>query len=158
MKVEKSGMLVNAQNEVIGWFNAGDEVELKQGDTIVSHHKTADKKGLLAEFNTLKAENAPAKKEKAEGGEKKKTRGPRVETPKTGTYTVASTKAMPAEDDTSVRAGLLRKLMTGTSFDAFFADAPEKFNHAGRDGTEKEFTSTGLVSYAIRRGMITVDA
>jgi hypothetical protein len=49
-------------------------------------------------------------------------------------------------------------LASNTDFAAFWAAAPAKFNHAGRDGVTKEFATSGFVAYAINRGMITVDA
>ena len=150
-KVEKAGMLVNTENEVIGWFNVGDDVELKNGDTIVSHHKTAEKKGLLEQFNKLKAENAPAKEKKT--SEKGESARARVVIPAEGAYEVVTTKAID-EEDNSVRMGILKSLLTGNDFATFWANNPQKFEHPDRDGAMKEFTTKGLVSYAIRRGMI----
>lgn len=159
IEVNTSGMLVNSDKEVIGWVNKGDNVELKNGDSIVSHHKTAEKMGLLEKFNEMKAENKPVKAPKAPKADGEgKVRSPRVAVPKTGTYTVVKIAAMPEEGDTSERAVILRKLLTGTSFDAFWDGVAEKFSHPTRAGEMQEFATSGLVGYAIRRGMITIDA
>lgn len=158
--VEKSGMLINSNKEVIGWVNKGEQVEMKDGDMLVSHFKTAEKHGLLEQFNELKAENAPVKAEKApkEKGEAK-ARGPRTTIPKTGTYSVIKTPAAPAEGaELDERGTILNKLLTNSDFATFWEGAPEKFNHPDREGNMKEFATSGLVGYAIRRGFITVDA
>ena len=67
--VEKAGMLVNAAGDVVGWVVAGAEVEMVEGDIVVTHHKSAEKAGLLEQFKALKEENKPAKakKEAVEG-------------------------------------------------------------------------------------------
>ena len=156
MIVEKSGVLVNANKEVIGWVNKGDTVEIKDGDTVCSHPKTAEKLGIKEQFEALKAENAPKKepKEKKEGATRT-----RIAVPKTGTYTVvravaAETKEgeAPTERDT-----ILAKLFGNTSFEKFWDGMQEKFTHPSRTGEAKEFATSGLVAYAIKRGMITVD-
>ena len=73
MVADKAGMLVgtdaNGAVEVIGWVMAGDEYDLREGETLVTHHKTAEKLGVGDVFKEMKAENAPvkAKKEKVEG-------------------------------------------------------------------------------------------
>ena len=63
--VNKSGMLVASNGEIVGWVNKGDDADMQEGDVLVSHHKTAEKMGLLAEFTAMKADNAPAKEPKA---------------------------------------------------------------------------------------------
>lgn len=157
--VEKAGMLINANKEVIGWVNKGDAVELAEGDLVVSHPKTAEKHGVTEQYATLKAENAPAKvkKEKADGEGKTRTR---TVCPTTGTYTVVKADAAKTKEgeEPSVRNDLLGKLLSGNSFEAFWANAPESFDHPARDGSTKTFKTSGLVVYAINRGMITVDA
>lgn len=160
-KIEKAGMLINAEKAVIGWVNAGDEMDLNEGDLVVSHPKTAEKHGVAEQYVALKAENAPAKEKKAK---KEKAEGDATRTrktcPMTGTYVVVKADAanLKEGEDATERHALLSKLLTGTSFDSFWKDAPEKFNHPARDGSEKTFSTSGLVLYAIDRGMITVNA
>lgn len=151
MIVEKAGVLVNKDKKVLGWVNKGDEVETKDGDTICSHPKTAEKLGIKEQYEALKAENAPKKepKAKAEG-----TRT-RIAVPKEGTYTVVRKPGSADEDNE--RGRILTKLFSNTDFAVFFKDTPEKFSHPSREGEVKEFATTGLVAYCIKRGMITVD-
>lgn len=157
--VEKAGMLVNADKEVVGWVKAGEQVEMKEGDLVVSHPKTAEKHGLSEQYSSLKAENTPAKakKEKNSDGEGK-TRT-RTVCPTEGAYTVVKADAAKLKEGEtpSVRNELLGKLLNGTSFEAFWADAPESFEHPARDGSVKTFKTSGLVTYAINRGMITIN-
>jgi len=161
MVAEKAGMLVGGNKEdgfnVIGWVLAGDEYDCEEDETLVTHHKTAEKFGLGDVFKEMKAENAPSKAKavSAEGGEKK-TRGPRVAVPKEGTYTIqkAETLAKAAADG----KGIAQILLDNTDFAKFFAAAPAKFTQTGRDGSAKEFAASSFVGYAIKRGMISVDA
>lgn len=159
--IDKAGMLVNANGEVIGWINAGDQVDIQEGDKIISHPKTAEKAGLLDQFKTLKAENAPKKatKVKAEDGEEGAKRSRRM-APKTGSYTVVKTTAAQLKEgeQSNQRHELLTKLFANTTFESFWEGTEEKFEHAGRDGSLKTFATSGLVCYAIDRGMITVNA
>jgi hypothetical protein len=152
MKVEKSGLHINEANEVIGWVNAGDDINMKNGDTIISHHKTAEKKSLLDTFNELKAQNAPAKPEKKEKAEVA-TRT-RIDVPTEGPYTVVKTSM--AEGEECERLTIAQALVDSKTFQEFWSRVPEKFNHVGRDGAPKEFATKGFVAYAIRRGMITI--
>lgn len=152
MIVEKAGVLVNANKEVVGWVNKGDEITTKDGDTICSHPKTADKLGIREQYDTLKAENAPKKEPKApkEGGRT------RIAVPKSGTYTVVRKPASAEEDNE--RGRLLAKLFGGNDFEDFWKGTPEKFVHPSRTGEAKEFATSGLVAYTIKRGMIEVAA
>lgn len=154
--VEKSGMLINAEKEIVGWVNAGDQIELKEGDLVVSHPSTAKKHGVLEQYNTMKADNAPKKepKPKAEGGATRT----RTECPKTGIYEVAKAKAAELKEGevAGPRHEILTKLLSGTSFEKFWEGTPETFEHPGREGDTKTFTTSGLVIYAIKRGMIVV--
>ena len=159
--IEKTGMLVNADGEVLGWVNAGEECEMKDGDVVVSHNKTAEKMGLSTQYAEMKAANKPVKTKKVKA-ECESDAAPRTRKviPKTGNYTVVKATAAQLKDgeEPSVRYELLTKLLTNTSFDTFFDGAPEKFEHPGRDGVMKEHTTSGLVGYAIDRGMIEVAA
>ena len=154
-KIEKSGMLVNADKEVVGWVNAGEEVEMKEGDVVVAHPKTAEKLGLAEQYKEMKAANKPAKAPKATADGEGKTRTRRV-VPKTGAYTVVKTTAATLKEGevAGERHAILTKLFDNTDFEDFWKDTPEKFEHPGRDGANKTFATTGLVSYAIDRGMI----
>lgn len=157
-KIEKAGMLINADKEVIGWVNVGDEADLKEGDLVISHPKTAEKHGVSEQYTTMKAENTPKKERKAKADGEGKTRV-RTACPKTGSYTVVKADAanLKEGEESTARHELLSKLLNGSSFEAFWDGAPESFEHPSRDGTAKTFATTGLVSYAIARGMITVN-
>ena len=161
MVAEKAGMLVGGNKEngfdVIGWVLAGDEYDCNEDETLVTHHKTADKFGLGDVFKEMKAENAPAKAGKVAADGEKKSRGPRKATPTTGTYTVLKAETLVSGDDCE-RKEIAQLLANNTDFAAFWAAAPAKFNHVGRDGVNKEFATSGFVAYAINRGMISVDA
>ena len=160
---EKAGMLVGGDKEngfnVIGWVLAGDEYDCdtEAGEALVTHHKTAEKLGLGDVFKEMKAENAPSKAKKVTADGEKKTRAPRKAVPKEGTYTVLKAETLVSGDDCE-RKEIAQLLASNTDFAAFWAAAPAKFNHAGRDGVTKEFATSGFVAYAINRGMITVDA
>ena len=153
---EKAGMLVNKEGEVVTWILANDEYDSQEGDVLVTHHKTAEKMGLGDVFKEMKAENAPKKAAKVADGEKK-ARAPRTVVPKEGTYTVLKAETLTAGEDCE-RKVIANLLASNTDFAKFWESAPAKFNHVGRDGTAKEFATSGFVAYAIKRGMITVDA
>ena len=155
VEINKASMLVNADKEIVGWFNVGQEVDMKEGDQLVTHHKTAEKMGLLKQFEELKAANKPAKSEKSPKAEGEKAARTRADVPTEGSYTVVKTAA--AEDEDCERTRIFSLLLKEcTTFEAFWAKAPKTFNHPARDGSIKEFTTSGAVSYAIRRGMITI--
>lgn len=162
MVTEKAGMLVGGSKEdgfnVIGWVLAGDEYDCNDDETLVTHHKTAEKFGLGDVFKEMKAENTPTKAKKVvtEGGEKKE-RAPRKAVPKEGTYTVLKAEILVSGDDCE-RKSVAQLLASNTDFAEFWKVAPAKFNHVGRDGVVKEFATSGFVAYAINRGMISVDA
>jgi len=152
--IEKAGMLVNGDKEVVGWVNAGDVVEMKEGDVVVSHFKTAEKMGLKAEFDSMKAENKP-KKEKAEKAEGDKAPRVRTDVPETGPYTVL--KPGYANDHANPDCAAVYTLLTSnTDFGTFFQNA-KAYNHIKRDGTAGgEVTPKAVAAYAIRRGVIQV--
>ena len=155
----KTGMLVNGAGEVVGWVNAGEECEMKEGDVVVSHPKTAEKLGLAEQYAEMKAANKPVKTKKVTT-ESANDATPRIRKviPKTGNYTVVKATAAQLKEGevAGVRNELLSKLLNGTSFEAFWESVPEKFEHPGRDGTMKEHTTSGLVGDAIYRGMTDV--
>jgi hypothetical protein len=155
--IEKTGMLVNGAGEVLGWVNAGEECELKEGDVVVSHNKTAEKMGLTEKYTEMKAANKPVKaaKEKSTADGESKPRTRKI-IPKTGKYTVVKMTAtrLKEGEEAGARHALLTKLFSNTSFEAFFDGAPEKFEHPGRDGVMKEHRTSSLVGYALDRGMI----
>lgn len=159
---EKAGMLVGGNKEdgynVVGWVLAGDEYDCDtdSGEALVTHHKTAEKLGLGDVFKEMKAENAPSKAKKEVSGEKKE-RAPRKAVPKEGTYTVLKAETLTAGENCE-RKEIAKLLASNTDFATFWAVAPAKFNHAGRDEVMKEFATSGFVAYAINRGMISVDA
>lgn len=153
---EKAGMLINKEKEVIGWVMANDEYDAEEGDVLITHHKTADKFGLGDTFKEMKGKNAPSKSANTADGGDKKVRGPRVAVPKEGTYTVL--KAETLTKAASQGKEIAQILADNTNFVEFFAKAPAKFTQVGRDGTPKEFAASSFVAYAIKRGMISVDA
>ncbi len=160
---EKAGMLVGGNKEdgynVVGWVLAGDEYDCdtEAGEALVTHHKTAEKLGLGDVFKEMKAENAPSKAKKVTADGEKKARAPRKAVPKEGTYTVLKAETLIAGEDCE-RKEIAQLLASNTDFAVFWAVAPAKFNHVGRDGVMKEFATSGFVAYAINRGMISVDA
>ena len=148
---EKAGMLVNADGEVVGWVEAG--TEMQEGDVLISHHKSAEKAGLLEQFTALKAENKPAKakKEKAEGESKAPRQ--RVDIPETGKYRVL--KPGYASAHTNPVCAETYNLLTGNTDLAVFFQNAKNFNHIKRDGTEGALvTPKAVVAYALRRGVI----
>lgn len=154
--IEKSGMLVNVSGAAVGWVVAGADVEMAEGDVVISHHKTAEKAGLLEQFNSMKAENKPAKvkKEVVEG--KEKPSRVRVDVPQTGTYTVVKA-GYGAKDKNEGRAAAFALVCGGTTFEEFFVNA-KSYTHIKRDGSEAaEVSPKEVMSYAIRRGVVNVD-
>lgn len=157
---EKSGMVVNSEKEVIGWVNAGEEVDLRDGDMIVSHHKTAEKLGLADEFKAQKADNAPAKevKESKEEGDKVvRTRVPKIAISDDATYTVIKPDFDAAKDE-GARGDVFKALLANTSVADFKAVAVP-YKHVNREGVEtREVSVMECFHYAIKRGVISIDA
>ena len=153
--ISKAGMLVNVDGQVIGWIDAGAEVEMKEGDVLISHHKSAEKAGLLEQFNELKAANKPvkAKKEKVEGEES--TPRQRIDVPETGAYTML--KPNYGTDNTNPACAAVYQLLSdNTRFEDFFTNA-KPYTHVKRDGSAgSEITPRAVVAYAIRRGALQV--
>jgi hypothetical protein len=160
MVAEKAGMLVGGNKEdgfnVVGWVLAGDEYDCNEDETLVTHHKTAEKFGLGDVFKEMKAENAPAKAPKVTANGEAKVRGPRKAVPKEGTYTVLKPETLIAAGKAGKEVAQI--LADNTDLATFFAQAPEKFTQEARDGTSKEFATVSFVGYAIKRGMISIDA
>lgn len=142
MKVEKAGLVVNANKEAVQWVNVGDEFELKDGDTIVSHGKTAEKLGVAEQYKAMKP-----------GKAKKEGSRTHVAVPTSGAYTVSAAKL---RADDSSRGTVVRMLMENNDLAEFFATAPETFTTTDRKGETKEHSTKTFVGYAIRRGMITL--
>jgi hypothetical protein len=141
MIVEKAGLHVTSENEVLGWVTIGMDIDMQEGDIVITHHKTAVKHGLGEEF----AANKPAKATK--------TGRTRKAVPMTGTYTVLKNKF--AEGDTE-RAAVGKLIVENHDLEKLFAAAPATFKNVGRNGEEKEFSTKGFVGYLINRGMIEV--
>ena len=156
--VAKSGMVINAEKEILGWANKGDDYDMQDGDLLISHFKTAEKHGLLSEFNAMKEDNAPAKAERApvDDDAEPAKRGPRVPCPREGAYVVNKPDTLTGKEEDNERQAIANALRDNTSFEAFWAAVPEKFNHTKRDGSVQEFATTGFVMYAISRGIISV--
>jgi hypothetical protein len=157
MVAEKAGMLVGTNEEgaveVIGWVMAGDECDLREGETLVTHHKTAEKLGVGDVFKEMKAENAPAKtkKEKAEGEvTERKPRGPRVE--RVGAYTINKPDLL--NGDPCERTDLCNLIKQCTTVEQFKEAAPKTFKHVGRDQTTKELSTAGFLGYLFKREII----
>lgn len=152
-EVEKAGMLVNAEGEVVGWFNKGDEVDMQEGDVMITHHKSAEKAGLLEQFKTMKEENKPAKAAKAEGEAGEKKPRVRIDIPKEGKYNVL--KPGYANTHTNPDAATAYKLLTDNNDFAVFYQNFKPYTHIKRDGSAgAEITANALISYALRRGVI----
>lgn len=163
MQAEKSGMVVNANKEVIGWVNAGEEVDLREGDTLVTHHKTAEKMGLGEQFKAEKAANAPAKTSKTEGaegtegGEKpKRTRSAPVAIPEDATYTVKNADFKAAKEE-GARGDVFRVLVNNTCVKDYLAIAKDGYSHTKKDGTVVKFDGMTCLRYAMKRGVISID-
>jgi hypothetical protein len=151
--VEKAGMLVNAAGDVVGWVAAGDEVEMVEGDIVVTHHKSAEKAGLLEQFKALKEENKPAKaKKEAVEGEAKAPRS-RVAIPETGAYKVLKEGYAGTHAPTAA-AEIYNLLTQNTDLAVFFQNA-KPYTHVKRDGSAGgEITPKAVVGYALRRKVI----
>jgi hypothetical protein len=160
MVADKAGMLVGTTDEgaveVIGWVMAGDEYDLREGETLVTHHKTAEKLGVGDVFKEMKAENAPvkakkAKNEKVEGEvTERKPRGPRVE--RVGAYTINKPELL--EGDPCERTDLCNLIKQCTTVEQFKESAPKTFKHSGRDGVMKELSVAGFLGYLFKRDII----
>jgi hypothetical protein len=131
-----------------------EEYEMNEGEALITHHKTAEKLGILEVFNQMKAENAPVKtkKVKDENGEpvERKPRGPRIE--RTGEYTINKPELL--EGDACERTDLCNLIKQCTTVEQFNESAPKTFKHPGRDGTMKELTTSGFLGYLFKREII----
>ena len=164
MIAEKSGMLVNADNEIIGWVNAGDEAGLREGDVLVTHHKTAEKMGLLEAFKAEKAANKPVKEvvvtkgeECAEGEEKpKRTRSAPIVIPEGATYTVHNAE-FDATKDEGARGDVFRALVGNTSVAGFLEVAKDGYEHTKKDNSVVKYDGMTCLRYALKRGVISID-
>jgi hypothetical protein len=160
MVADKAGMLVGTDAdgavEVIGWVMAGDEYDLREGETLVTHHKTAEKLGVGDVFKEMKAENAPvkAKKEKVEGEPSERAARERFELTPEMNFEVLRPDFVAAttEDD---RGETYRLLFDLKNVGKFF-EATKGYKFIGeRDGKEKFCTARECVVYAFKRGAIT---
>lgn len=145
MIVEKAGLHINAEKEVIGWVAVGTDVDTKEGDVIVTHAKTAAKLGVAEQYAFEKAANKP----------KKERSSVRVATPVTGTYTVISNRFTKSG---GARGEIASAVLNNTHFENLFAAVPETFTSVGRNGEEKSHSTKAFVRYLIRRGMIEIAA
>lgn len=155
---EKSGMVINAEKEVIGWVNAGEEVDLRDGDMIVSHHKTAEKMGLADMFKEQKAANAPVKeKVEKEPGEKKERapRAPKVDLTDDQTFTVlkADFKGTTEEGE---RGDCFKNVLGCSTVGQ--VRGLKGYTHTKKDGTSVDYSAETVLRYLIKRGAVTVDA
>jgi hypothetical protein len=149
MIVEKAGLHVTGDNEVLGWVAVGTDIDLQEGDVVITHHKTAVKHGLGEEFATEKAANKPTK---VTGDRTRKA------IPTTGTYTVlnADFRACNTQD---VRGEVYRFIRDNNRIEAFYEKYPKGYVFVGaRDGKEKTCSAKECIRYAITRGMIEVAA
>jgi hypothetical protein len=158
MVAEKAGMLVGTGEdgavEVIGWVMQGDEYDLREGETLVTHHKTAEKLGVGDAFKEMKAENAPvkAKKEVVEGVER--TPRERFELTPEMNFEVLREDFVAATTQ-DARGETYRLLFELKNVGKFF-EATKGYNFIGeRDGKEKFCTARECVVYAFKRGAIT---
>jgi hypothetical protein len=163
MVAEKAGMLVGTDEEgaveVIGWVMAGDEYDLREGETLVTHHKTAEKLGVGDMFKEMKAENAPtkAKKEKAEGEvAERKPRGPRVEITKEMDYTVIKAD-FDATTDEGPRGEAFRLMMQCTNVGKYL-EVCNGYEHEKKDGTKVTYSAETCLRYGLKRGAIALNS
>lgn len=159
----KSGMVVSSAGEIIGWVNKGDDIDMQEGDTLVSHHKTAEKMGLLAEFNAIKADNAPVKevKEKAAKAPKEPkldadgnpiARVRRDPIPDTGTFEIL--KDLPVGETSR---GATMQCIVDSKGDLAAALACPAYMHTKRDGSDdREIGAREVLQYLRSRNMITI--
>ncbi len=165
MVAEKAGMLVGTAEdgktaEVIGWVMAGDEYDLREGEVLVTHHKTAEKLGVGDVFKEMKAENAPVKakkeKEKAEGDvAERKPRGPRVEVAPEMDYTVLKAD-FDATTDEGPRGEAFRLMMQCTNVGKYL-EVCNGYTHTKKDGGETLINGEACLRYAIKRGAIALN-
>lgn len=142
MEIKRSGVHVNAENEIIGWVKAGTSVEMQDGDKVLSSASQAKKADQEEAYLRLKAENTRAKG----------TGTPRTPVPMEGEYTVV--KSGFGGDTDGERDKVAHLLLSNSDFASFWAKAPKTFVHTNRKGEERVFETKGFVAYAIRRGMI----
>jgi hypothetical protein len=157
MVAEKAGMLVgtdaNGQPEIVGWVNKGDEYDLQEGDTLVTHHKTAEKLGLGDAFKEMKADNAQVK-EKGEPKEKgeRKPRQPKYEITPEMTYTVLKADFAAAGEE-GERGEAYKILLANTSVAGFLENC-KGYTATKKDGTNVTFSADACLRYAVKRGAI----
>lgn len=156
MLAEKSGMLVNSEKEVVGWVLVGDEYDANEGDTFVTHHKTAEKLGLGDVFKEMKAENTPKKekKEKVEG--EKRTRGAAVALSPEMNYTVLKAD-FDATTDEGPRGEAFSLMMKCDNVGKYM-EACSGYTHTKKDGTKVDYNAITCLRYAIKRGAIALSA
>lgn len=142
MIIEKSGLLINANKEPIQWVNAGDEFDVKEGDIVVSHGKTANKYGVTEAY-------AAAKPKKAGTGRTK------TEVPTSGQY---SCNAKKMRADNTDRGAVVYALMNNSDLSGFFSAVPDTFTSVNKEGVERKVSTKRFVAYALRRGMIQLAA
>lgn len=135
------------------WINVGDEYELAEGETLVTHHKTAEKLGVGDTFKAMKEANTVAKPKKekvADSGE----RAARVKLVLTEdmNYEVVNAEFSAAKTE-DVR-GTFFKQMFGMTNVGEFIKAATGYTHSRKDGTQIEISAEEGLRYAIRRGAI----
>ena len=129
-------LLVNAQQQVVGWFDRVKDMEKKEGDTVCKTKKEAVAAGFGDQWNELRP---------------KKERAARVVREMTGDYTVVKGDKIRASEKAEGRDEIVSMLLNNTSFEDFFAAAEGK---SITSPTGKNITPRRFASYALRRGFI----
>lgn len=127
-------LLINTQQQVVGWFDRVKDMDKKEGDTVIKTRKDAVAAGFGDQWNELR----PTK----ERGE----RGPRTIV-REGTYKVVSAEKL-KDNQNAGRSDALEMLKNGSDVAKFLADCQ---GYTTEKGT---VNASSILSYALRRGII----
>lgn len=127
-------LLVNAQQQVVGWFARVKDMDKKEGDTVYKTKKDAVAGGFGTQWDELRP-----KKERTGGGKRSSI--------KTGAYKVVAPEKLKDTKDDS-RTAALEVLKSCSTVEAFLEKCP------GYKTEKTEVTAQSIFSYALRRGII----
>lgn len=127
-------LLINDQQQVVGWFDRVKDMEKKEGDTVIKTKKDADAAGFGEQWTELRP-----KKEKAE-------RSPRVTT-REGTYKVVSPEKL-KDNQNAERSAALEMLKNGSDVATFLTECKGYTTEKGL------VNASSILSYALRRGIV----
>ena len=129
-------LLINAQQQVVGWFDRVKDMDKKEGDTVYKTKKDAVAAGFGDSWEELRP---------------KKERAPRQVRDLTGAYTIVKGDKIRASEKAAGRDEIVQILLNNTSFEKFFAAAEGKVI---KTPSGKEIGARRFASYALRRGFI----